>query len=80
MADFNVLGAEGSFLLSTPLRIKRQRIGSFVCVTLAVIDLKVVTREFLGLADLSGAQTVCVHKPAEVVMVSIYKNFMLKAF
>ena len=35
-----------------------------------------VTREFLSPADLSGAQTLCVYKPAEVVVVGEYENLM----
>ena len=39
-----------------------------------------VIREFLGPADLFGAQTLCVYKPAEVVVVGEYKHLMLRPF
>ena len=44
-----------------------------------IIDLEVVTREFLSLADLSGNQTLCVHELWEVVIVGKHKDFMLRA-
>ena len=80
MQDFDVFGAEGFFLFCTPLRVSRQGIRSSVSLALTIVDLEVVTRELLGPADLSGAQTLCVHKPAEVVLVGKYKNFMSRAF
>ena len=39
-----------------------------------------ITRQFLGLGDLSGAQTLCVYKLTEVVVIGKQKNFMVKAF
>ena len=44
-----------------------------------IVDLEVVMRELLGLVDLSGAQTLRVHEPAEVVVVGKYENFMSRA-
>ena len=38
-----------------------------------------VTIEFLGPADLFGAQTLRVYESLEVVMVGKYKDFMSKA-
>ena len=39
-----------------------------------------VTREFFGPADLSRAQTLRVHKLAEVVVVGEYKYLILRLF
>ena len=80
MQNFDVLGSESFFLLNTPLRVIKQGIGSSICLALLVIDPEVVTRELLGLANLSGAQTFCLHELSEVVMVGKHKNFMLGAF
>ena len=55
MQDFDILCSEGVFLFRIPLGISRQDISSFVSFTLTIIDLEVVTREFLGPADLSEA-------------------------
>ena len=78
--DFDVLGAEGLFLFCTLLRVSRQGISSSVSLALMVIDLEVVIREFLGPADLSGAQTLRVYKPAEVVVVGEDEHLMLRPF
>ena len=78
--DFDVFGAEGLFLFCNLLRVLRQGISSFVSFGPTIVDLEIVTRELLGLADLSRAQTLRVHEPAEVVVVGEYKHLMLGAF
>ena len=62
------------------MRISRQGISSFVNLLLMIVDLKVVPREFLGPADLFGAQTLCLYEPTEVVMVRKYEHLMLRLF
>ena len=79
MQDFDVLCSEGVFFLSVPLGISRQGISSSVSFALMIIDSEVVTREFLGSADLPGAQTLRIHKLSEVVMVGKHKDFMSRA-
>ena len=80
MQNLDVLCSEGLFLLSTPLRVLRQGIGSSVSFALTIVDSEVVTRKLLGSADLSGAQTLRVYEPAEVVVVGEYEHLMLRAF
>ena len=53
--DLDVLGAKGLFLFCTLWRVLRQDIGSSVSLTLTIVDLEVVVREFLSPADLSWA-------------------------
>ena len=79
MQDFDVLCSEDVFFLSIPLGVLRQGISSSVSFALTIIDSEVVTREFLSLADLSGAQTLRVHESSEVVMVGKHEDFMSKA-
>ena len=61
-------------------KLLRQGIRSFIYLALAVIDLEIVTRKFLSLADLSRAQTLHLHELFEFVMFSKHKDFMLGAF
>ena len=77
--DFDVFYSEDFFFLSIPLRVLKQGIGSFIYLSLMIIDLDVVTRKFLSPADLSGALILCIHKLSKVVMVDKYENFMLRA-
>ena len=56
--DLDVFCSKGLFLCSTLLRVLRQGIGSSVSLTLTIIDLEVVAREFLGPADLSEAHSL----------------------
>ena len=39
-----------------------------------------VLKELLGPADLSGAQTLCIHETTEVIVVCKDENLMLTAF
>ena len=78
--DFDVFGAKGLFFLCTLLRVLRQGISNPVSLALTIVDSKVLAREFLGPADLFGAQTLCFHKPTEVVVVGEYKQLMLRPF
>ena len=79
MQKLDVLCLEGVFLLSTPLRVLKQGIGRSVSLALTIIDLEMVTREFLSPADLPGAQTLCVYESSEIVMVGKYEDFMSRA-
>lgn len=80
MQDFEVLGSEGFFSFCTLLKVTTQSINSSISLALSIINLKIVSREFLDLTNLSRGQTPCVHKLLEVVVVSIYKDFILKLF
>ena len=80
MQDFDVFGAEGFFLFCTSLRVSRQGISSSVSLALTIVDSEVVAREFLGPADLPGAQTLRLHEPTEVVVVGEYEHLMLRPF
>ena len=80
MEDLGVLSSKLFFLIMAPLREAREGVCSTVCLALTIIDLKVVTREFLSPADLSGAQTLRVHEPTEVVIVGKHQDFVLAAF
>ena len=77
--DFHILGLNGLFLFSTPLRVIRQVMSSSIYLALMVIDWEVVMRKFLSPTDLTGPQTLCVYKFLEVVVVNKYKNIILEA-
>ena len=51
--DLDVLGEKDLFPFCTLLKVLRQGIGSSDSFALTIVDLEVVTRELLGLADLS---------------------------
>ena len=79
MQDFDVLYSEGVFFISNPLRVSKQGISSSVSFALTIIDLEIITKEFLGPADLFRAQTLHIHELSEVVIVGKYEDFMSKA-
>ena len=76
--NLGVFSSKLFFLIITPLKEAKKDGCSFICLALTIIDLKVVTKEFLSPANLFGAQTLYVHELAGDVIVGEYKNFMLK--
>ena len=47
---------------------------------MAIIDLKMVSRELLGLADLSEAQIFCIYKTTKIVVIYKDKQHVLVTF
>ena len=80
MKDSAILSSELILLILASLGKPRQSICSRIRLTLAIVDSEMVSRELLGPADLSGAQTLCIHKTTEVIMVRKNKNLILAAF
>ena len=77
--NFDVLGIKSLFLFCILLRVLRQFVSSSICFALTIVNPKIIIREFLGLADFSGAQILYIYKPTKVVIVGEHKNFMLRA-
>ncbi len=58
----------------------RQNISCSISFSLTIIDLKVILREFLGLTDLTKAQTFYIYKLTEIVMVNEDKDLIFAVF
>lgn len=58
----------------------KQGISSRVYFFLIVINFEVVLRDYLGLADLSKAQTFCIYKMLKIIVIDDDKNSVLAAF
>ena len=80
MKDSAVLSSQLIFLILAPLEKPRPSIYSRICLALAIIDPKVITRELLGPPDLFGAHALCIHETTEVIVVRKDENLMLAAF
>ncbi len=80
MEDLGVLISESFFLGLTSLREARQGISRSISLSLTIIDSEVVLREFLGSADLTRAQALCIYELTEVIMVSKDENLVFAAF
>ncbi len=80
MKDLGVLISENLFLGLAPLREARQGISRSISLSLTIIDSEVVSRELLSPADLAGAQTLRIHEPTEVVVVSEDEDLVFAAF
>ena len=80
MKDLAILSSELIFLILASLGKPRQSICSCICLALAIIDSKVITRELLGPTDLSGAQALRIYELTKVIVVRKDENLMLTAF
>ena len=80
MKDLAILNLQLVFIILSSLRKPQQIICSCICLALAIINLKMVSQEPLGLADLSRAQTLCIYETTEVIMGYKDENLMLAAF
>ena len=80
MKDLAILSSKLIFLIPALLEKPRQSICSRIRLALAIIDLKVITKELLGPMDLSGALALCIYETTEVIMVHKDENLMLAAF
>lgn len=69
MQDIHIFGFESFFFLITPLKEFKENFSSSIGLTLAIINSKVVLREFLSPPDLSGARALYIDKLFKVVMV-----------
>ncbi len=80
MENLGVLNSESFFLGLASLGEARQGISRNISLFLIIINSEVVSRELLGLADLTRAQAFRIHKSTEVIMVSKDEDLVFAAF
>ncbi len=80
MENLSILISERFFFGLASLEEARQSISRSISFSLTIIDLEVVSREFLGPANLTRAQAFCIHKSTEVIMVSKDEDLIFAAF
>ena len=80
MKNLGILILECFFLRLTFLWEARQGISRSIYLSLTIINSKVVSRELLGLADLSRAHTFCIDESTEVIMLSEDEDLVFAAF
>ena len=80
MKNLAILSLKLILFILASLRKPQQSICSCIYFALAVVDLKMVLGEFLGPADLSGAQILRIHKTIKIVVVCKDKHLVLVTF
>ena len=80
MENLNILNLKLFFLIKTPLKKARQCVYYFICFTLTMIGLKMVTRELFSPTDWAKAQTLYIYKLSEFIIVSKKKNLVFATF
>ncbi len=78
--DLGVLISENLFLGLACLGEARQGISRSISLSLTIIDLEVVLRELLGLANLTGAQAFRIHELTEVIIVNKDEDLVFAVF
>lgn len=54
--------------------------SSSISLFLAIINPKVVLKMLLSLLNLAGAQILCLHEPAEIIVIGDNKNLIFAVF
>ncbi len=80
MKNLGVFSLENFFLGLASREKAKQSISRSICFFLIIIDWEMVSEWFLGLADLSEAQTICIHELTEVIIVGKKKQCVFAAF
>ena len=80
MENLGILSLKLFFLIMAPLREAKKGVCSTVCFTLTIINWKMIPKELLGPPDLVRAQTFCIYKSTEIIMVDKYQNVVLATF
>ncbi len=79
MKNLRILIFESFLFGLASLKEARQGISRNISLFLIIIDLEVVSRELLGLADLAEAQTLCIYELTEIVVVDKDEDLMFAA-
>ena len=80
MKDLAILSLKLIFFILTSLEKSQQSIYSYIYFALAIINLKIVLKELLSPADLSGAQIFYIYETIEVIVIYEDKNLIFVIF
>ena len=78
--DLTIFSFKFIIFILASLQKSWQSICNCICLALAIINLKIVLGEFLGLVDLSGAKTFCIHKMTKIVVIREDKHLIIITF
>lgn len=80
MKNISILISQSFFLSLASLEKIKQGISCNISFFFTIIDMKVILKEFLGLADLTKTQVLYIHKLLEVFMISKDENLIFVVF
>ena len=80
MEDLSAFNLKLFFFIENLLRKAKQRVCYSICFTLTRINLKKITRKFLGLTNLTKAQPFYIYKLLKIIIVNEKKYFIFPAF
>ena len=70
MKNLSIFSLKLFFFIEASLREARYSVCNSISPALSIINLEMISRELLGLSDLTRAQVICIHEPSEVFMIS----------
>ena len=80
MKDLAMFSLKLMFFILVSLGKLQQSICSCICLAYAIVNLEIVSRELLGLADLSRAQSFHIYEATKVIIICKDKDLMLTLF
>lgn len=80
MQNLSVFSLKSLFFSLTSLGKTRQAIRKIICIFLAIVNLKILPREFLGPSNLPGTPALDISELVEIVIVNEDKDLKFIAF
>lgn len=75
-----ILSLELIFFILTFIKKSQQNIYSYICFVLAIVDLKVILKKFLGLAIKPEARIFYIYKVTKIIVIYKDKHFVFIIF
>lgn len=72
MEDISIFNSKSLFFIEVLLGEVEEGVGDGVSFALLIINMEIILREFLGLADLARTQTFYIYELMEIVIIGKY--------
>ena len=80
MNNLAILSLKLMFFIFAFLEKPQQSIDKYIYFALVIVDLEMILRKLLGLADLFRAQTLYIYKAIKIVLICEDKHFIYAIF
>lgn len=78
--DLGIFVSENVFFIAILLRVMKESIMNSISFILAIIDLKIISQQFLGPVNLLKTYAFYIHRMTEIVIVHGNENIMFAIF
>lgn len=80
MKDSSVFYLKKFFFFLVSRKIIKQSVYSYICFTIAIINLEIITKTFWGPSNLFEIKVFCIYKLFKVVVVSKNEDYIVATY